>query len=79
MATKVHVALKEIGISNVYVTRLDHTKMKEIENIMQKESIKSAKSKAVAFSHPLQQKNWCGYLYIGEQWKLKLSHRCGFK
>jgi uncharacterized protein len=65
MATKVLVALEEMGISNAYVTRLDHTKMKEIENIMRMESIKSAKAKAMAFAAPLQQKIGAA-IYISE-------------
>lgn len=54
-ATKVLIALEELGISNINVLRVDHSRMKEIENMVRIKAIADAQAKALSLVSPLQQ------------------------
>jgi len=54
-ATKVLIALEELGISNINVLRVDHSRMKEIENMVRIKAVSDAQAKALSLVSPLQQ------------------------
>lgn len=54
-ASRVFLKLEEIGISNVAITRVDHSDMAGINNIMRTNAILNAKEKAGFLTKPLNQ------------------------
>lgn len=55
MANKVFLELEKLGISNVSIDRLDHTKMEEYRRELKVNAIKAAKEKAEALTKAINQ------------------------
>ncbi len=54
-ASKVFIALEELGISNTSIDRVDHSDLENIRNLMRTKAIANAKARAIALTKPLNQ------------------------
>ncbi len=54
-ASKVFIALEELGISNTSIDRVDHSDLENIRNLMRTKAIANAKRRAIALTKPLNQ------------------------
>lgn len=56
MAAKVYFELEKLDISNISVTKLDHSKMEDFRRQVKNEAVKAAKGKAVAMCDAIGEK-----------------------
>lgn len=54
-ASKVFIALEDIGISNTSIERVDHSDLEGIKNQMRSKAVENAKARALALTLPLKQ------------------------
>lgn len=54
-ASQVFMKLEEIGISNIYIDRVDHSDLDNLKNKMRAKAIVDAKERAIALTKPLNQ------------------------
>ncbi len=54
-ASKVFMALEDLGISNTSIDHVDHTGLEKISNICRTRAIENAKAKAISLTKPLMQ------------------------
>lgn len=54
-ASKVFIKMEELGISNTFVDRVDHSEIDAIRNMMRASAITNAKARATALTKPLNQ------------------------
>jgi hypothetical protein len=54
-ASKVFIALEDLGISNTSIDHVDHTELEKIRNICRTRAIENAKAKAISLTKPLMQ------------------------
>lgn len=55
MATKVFITLEELGISNAYIDRVNHSDLANLKNAMRTKAIIDARERALALTKPLNQ------------------------
>ena len=55
IASQVFIKLEELGISNTSIDRVDHSDLENIRNVMRANAIANAKTRANAFTKPLNQ------------------------
>ena len=70
--TKVFIALEEIGISNVYIEKIEHSENIKIQLLINSKAIQNAKLKAESYLNPLNQKVGKA-IFIGNINNLNLS------
>lgn len=54
-ASQVFVKLEELGISNAYVERVNHTDIDNIRNTMRTNAMMNARARAIALTKPINQ------------------------